>query len=230
MSRRERWAWCAAVLLLGAAARLPLHRATFALPVSNDDAIPLLMAGRVLHGELSTILWNQPYNGTLDTYLLAPGLLLASPHTVFRAYEALCGLALVAMAGLLACAVAGERAGWIAAALAATGSPYMALMAALGPTPNFLVPLLVGIAVLVGLRGVSTAWGLAAIGFLCGLAVWDSFLALPALAGAAVGLAAAGVRPRLRAVRWIAAGVAVGIAPLLIARATGAAGSTPVTD
>src|SRR5688572_15299596 len=153
MSRRERWAWCAAVLLLGAAARLPLHRATFALPVSNDDAIPLLMAGRVLHGELSTILWNQPYNGTLDTYLLAPGLLVASPHAVFRAYEALCGIALVVMVGLLARAVGGERAGWMAAALAAVGTPYMALMAALGPTPNFLVPLMVGIVVLAGYKG-----------------------------------------------------------------------------
>ncbi len=121
MSRRERWAWGAAVLLLLGAARLPLHHATFGLPVSNDDAIPLMMAERVLHGELSTILWNQPYNGTLDVYLLAPGLLVASPHTVFRAYEAACGLALVAIVGLLAGAVAGERAGWIAAVLAAAG-------------------------------------------------------------------------------------------------------------
>ena len=47
---------------------------TYGQPVSNDDAIPLLMARHVLRGELSTILWNQPYNGTLDTYLLAPGL------------------------------------------------------------------------------------------------------------------------------------------------------------
>ena len=152
MSRRERWAWCAAVLLLGAIARLPLHRQTAPLPVSNDDAIPLMMAGRVLKGEFSTILWNQPYNGTLDTYLLAPGLLVATPHAAFRAYEAVCGLLLIVLAARLACAVAGERAGWLAAMLAAVGSPYMALMAALGPTPNFLVPLLVGVVVLAGMR------------------------------------------------------------------------------
>jgi hypothetical protein len=234
MSRRERWAWSAGVLLLLAWARLPLHRATFGLPVSNDDAIPLMMADRILHGELSTILWNQPYNGTLDAYLMAPGLLAASPHAVFRAYEAVCGLALIAVAGLLAGAVAGERAGWIAAVLAAAGTPYMALMAALGPTPNFLVPLLVGGVVLAALRRSSrgtppTPWALAGLGLVCGLAVWDSFLALPALIGAAAGLAAAGTRPRLRPALWIAAGAAIGMAPLLVARWTGASGSTPVT-
>ena len=238
MSRRERWAWAAAVLLLLAAARLPLHRATFGLPVSNDDAIPLMMADRVLHGELSTILWNQPYNGTLDVYVIAPGLLVASPHTVFRAYEAACGLALIAVAGLLAGAVAGERGGWMAAVLAAAGTPYMGLMAALGPTPNFLVPLLVGFVVLAALpriapvppdAGAARERTLFGLGLVCGLAVWDSLLALPAFIGAAAGLAAAGLRPRLRPALSIAAGVAVGMAPLLVARLTGASGSTPVT-
>src|SRR5688572_29387524 len=153
MSRRERWAWAALVIVLLAAARIPLHRATFHLPVSNDDAIPLLMARGILRGELATILWNQPYNGALDAYLLAPGLLVASPHAVFRLYEIACGLALVALAGLLARAVADARTGWIAAALAAVGTPYMALMAATGPTPNFLVPLMVGVVVLAGYKG-----------------------------------------------------------------------------
>src|SRR5262249_6757762 len=78
------------LLLAAAVVRGPLHLATFAAPVSNDDAIPLLMARHVLRGELSTTLWNQPYNGALDTYLLAPGLLLASAHTAFRLYELLC--------------------------------------------------------------------------------------------------------------------------------------------
>ena len=39
------------ILLLFLAARAPLHLATWALPVSNDDAIPLLMARHVLQGE-----------------------------------------------------------------------------------------------------------------------------------------------------------------------------------
>src|SRR5436305_3129880 len=101
---RERWPLVAAagIVLLLLLARLPLHRETWALPVSNDDAIPLLMARHVLRGEVSTILWNQPYNGTLDTYLLAPGLLVASAHAVFRAYEIVCGLLLVVAAAWLA--------------------------------------------------------------------------------------------------------------------------------
>ena len=89
----------AALLLL---VRGPLHLATHALPVSNDDAIPLLIARHILGGELTTILWNQPYNGTLDAYLLAPGLLVASAHAVFRLYEAACGLLLVGIVGWLA--------------------------------------------------------------------------------------------------------------------------------
>src|SRR5438045_9197816 len=101
------------ILLLLLAARAPLHLATWPLPVSNDDAIPLLMARHILGGELSTILWNQPYNGPLDTYLLAPGLRVGSPHLVFRLYEAICGALLVLAAAELA-----GRLGRVAAAIA----------------------------------------------------------------------------------------------------------------
>ena len=85
----------AGLLALAGVARGPLHRATCALPVSNDDAIPLLMARHLLEGEWSTTLWNQPYNGALDAYLLAPGLALGPGHGVFRAYEAGCAVLLV---------------------------------------------------------------------------------------------------------------------------------------
>jgi hypothetical protein len=246
MSRRERSAWGALALLLLAAARVPLHDATLHLPVSNDDAIPLLMARGILGGELATILWNQPYNGALDAYLLAPWLAVGSPHTVFRLYEIACGLALVLMTGLLARAAAGERAGWIAIALAAAGTPYMALMAATGPTPNFLVPLLVAAAFLmiapddrdhdhdrvdvsVNANGNGHVRFLIA-GLLAGLAIWDSFLALPALAGAMAGLLLLlGAPPRPRATAWLVVGAVAGLLPLLVARAVGASGSTPVT-
>src|SRR3954468_1064638 len=110
--RGRRWLAALLVLLLAGAPRGPLHRATYALPVSNDDAIPLLMAGRVLHGELSTTLWNQPYNGALDAYLLAPALAVGSSHAVFRAYELLCAALLVALAAALARRLEGEPAGW----------------------------------------------------------------------------------------------------------------------
>ena len=225
----------AAIVLLLAAARLPLHLVTWALPVSNDDAIPLLMAEHVLRGEFSTILWSQPYNGTLDTYLLAPPLLVASPHTVFRVYEILCGVLLVVAAGAIAARTFGAAAGAAAAALAAVGTPYMALMAATGPTPNFLIPLLVSVPVWAGLQWVEAEadrprlWAIVALGLLCGAAVWDSALAIPALTGAALGFVAAGWRPRLIALVNFAAGFAIGAAPLAIARAIHASGSSPVT-
>jgi hypothetical protein len=226
------------LLALGVAAVLglargPLHVVTHALPVSNDDAIPLLIARHILKGELATILWNQPYNGTLDAYLLAPGLLLGSAHAVFRAYEAVCGVLLVVAAGLLAKRVGGAASGWSAAFLAAVGTPYMALMAAAGPTPNFLVPLLVALPVAFGLDGLDGRRlprpAVVALGLVCGAAVWDSALALPALAGAGAGLVAARWRPRLAGIAAFAAGFALGTSPLLVARLVGASGSSPVT-
>jgi hypothetical protein len=218
-----------------AAVRGPLHAATYALPVSNDDAIPLLMARHILRGELATVLWNQPYNGVLDSYLLAPALVVASAHAVFRAYEAVCGLLLVAAAALLARAAFGGRAAVMAAIVAGVGSPYMALMAATGPTPNFLVPLMVAVPVCVGVRALDRRARLvplpaaALCGLVSGLAAWDSMLALPALAGAGLGLLAAGLRPRPLAAGLFAAGLALGASPLLVARAVGASAASPVT-
>jgi hypothetical protein len=224
----------AGVLFLFAAARLPLHLVTWALPVSNDDAIPLLMARHVLRGELSTILWNQPYNGTLDTYLLASGLLAGSPHTVFRLYEILCGTLLVVAAAVIAGRIGGAPAAAAAGALAAVGTPYMALMAATGPTPNFLIPLLVSVPVAVGLRRDPDDLPrhpakAAALGVLCGAAAWDSALAVPALAGAALGFVASGWRPRPAVLALFAAGAAAGAYPLAIAHAIQASASSPVT-
>jgi hypothetical protein len=225
----------AGIVLLFLAARVPLHRVTWSLPVSNDDAIPLLMARHVLRGELSTILWNQPYNGTLDTYLLAPGLLAGSPHAIFRLYEVVCGALLVVIAAALAGRLGGMAAATAAGALAAVGTPYMALMAATGPTPNFLVPLLVSLPLLAALREgeVGAPRSIAVpcvLGLVSGLAIWDSALAVPALAGMAVGLLALGWRPRMRAALAFAAGLAVGMSPLLVARVIGASAASPVTS
>ncbi len=223
-----------ALLALGVAlaallARGPLHVLTYGQPVSNDDAIPLLMARHVVRGELATILWNQPYNGALDAYLLAPGLLVAPAHGVFRAYEALCAVLLIVVVGRLAWRAEGERAGWAAAGLAAIGTPYLALMAATGPTPNFLVPLLTAVPLLVAWRGTTSVGAALGAGLVSGLAVWDSALALPALVGIGIGLAAAGERPAPRAAVAYGAGFALGASPLAIAAAIGASASSPVT-
>src|SRR5687767_14091737 len=61
-----------AAVLAFVAARGALHLATYSLPLSNDDAVPVIQARLLLQGELVTTLINQPYNGTLDTWLLAP--------------------------------------------------------------------------------------------------------------------------------------------------------------
>jgi hypothetical protein len=226
----------AAVLVVAfAVTRAPLHRVTWPLPVSNDDAILLLMGRHLLQGELSTTLWNQPYNGALDAYLLAPGLALGSPHTVHRLYELTCALLLVLLAARLARRLGGGWAGWTAALLAAWGTPYMALMTATGPPPNFLMPLVTGFPLLVGLRALDrdaaplARWTLVGLGLVCGLAVWNSSLAIPAFVGMAVGLAAAGLRPRLSAAASFAAGLVLGASPLLIARLVGASGTRVVT-
>src|SRR5687767_14075876 len=86
-----------AVLLLAALARGPLQRATFGQPLSNDDALVLLMARSVASGEVVATFWNQPYGGALDAWVLAPFAGWAPGHGLFRAYQALCALGLVAM-------------------------------------------------------------------------------------------------------------------------------------
>ncbi|HET9314964.1 MAG TPA: hypothetical protein VFQ51_05215, partial [Vicinamibacteria bacterium] len=226
---RSRALLAVGVALAALLARGPLHLVTYGQPASNDDAVPLLMARHVLQGELSTILWNQPYNGTLDTYLLAPGLLVGPAHGVFRAYEALCAIVLLLVVGRLAWRVGGEVAGWTAALLAAVGTPYLALMAATGPTPNFLVPLLTAVPLLVAWRGAQSPLAASAAGLVSGLAVWDSALALPALIGIGAGLLISGRRPTPRSSIAFAASFALGASPLAIARAIGASASSPVT-
>jgi hypothetical protein len=217
------------------AARGPLHRATFALPVSNDDAILLLMGRHVLRGELATILWNQPYNGALDAYLLAPLLAVLPHHGAYRLYGALCAALLVVLVGLLARRLGGPSAGWAGALLAAWGTPYMALMTATGPPPNFLMPLVTGFPLVFALGALTLAKrpvprrGAFALGLTCGLAVWNSSLAVPAFAGMAAGLLLAGLRPRLAPALAFGSGAALGVAPLVVAWAIGASGSKVVT-
>src|SRR2546425_932966 len=132
----------AGLLLLAsvfALVRGPLHAATFSLPVSNDDAILLLMARHVLEGELATILWNQPYNGALDAYLLAPGLALGPHHLVFRVYELLCAALLVLLAGLLAAGLRPGRSGFVFLAGLALGASPLAVARAIGASGSTVV-------------------------------------------------------------------------------------------
>jgi hypothetical protein len=224
-----------ALAVTALAVRGPLHAVTFALPVSNDDAILLLMARHVLRGELATTLWNQNYNGALDAYVLAPIVALFGHHLGFRLYEASCAVLLAICAGALARRIAGPAAGWSAALLAAWGTPYMALMTATGPPPNFLMPLITGFPLVAVLSGpdrdvpairARSAFGL---GLACGLAVWNSSLAIPAFVGMGAGLLVAGFRPSRAVAGWALVGTVVGASPLLVARMIGASGASVVT-
>lgn len=216
-------------------ARGSLHRVTFGLPVSNDDAILLLMGRHVLRGELATTLWNQPYNGALDAYLLAPLLALLPHHGAYRLYQLAGAVLLVVLVALLARRLGGRGAGWAAALLAACGTPYMALMTATGPPPNFLMPLVTGfplVAALAALDRERAPLGRPAVlglGVVCGLAVWNSSLAIPAFAGMAAGLLLAGFRASPASSAAFAAGAALGAAPLALARLVGASGAKVVT-
>ena len=124
-----------------------------------------------------------------------------------------------------------------AALLAAVGTPYMALMAATGPDAELPGAAAGGgAACSAGLRGAADREPRreprragALVGLVCGLAIWDSALALPALAGAGAGpRSRRGCGRGLRAVaalrgrRWPSA-----LAPLLVARAVGASGVEP---
>jgi hypothetical protein len=239
----RRWLAVLALVVAFAAARGPLHRVTYRLPVSNDDAILLLMGRHVLQGELATTLWNQPYNGALDAYLLAPLLAALPHHAAYRSYQLLCAALLVVLVGLLARGLGGATAGWAGALLAAWGTPYMALMTATGPPPNFLMPLVTGFPLVVALAalpgtpfrspmagsgpvGRGAALGL---GVTSGLAAWNSSLAIPAFAGMAAGLALAGLRPRIRTSLAFALGAALGASPLAMAWLIAASGAKVVT-
>ena len=223
-----------------AAARGPLHRATFALPVSNDDAILLLMGRHVLGGELATTLWNQPYNGALDAYLLAP-LLAVLPHqAAYRLYQLL-GAAAPRRARLPAGPPSGRPGRGVGGGAArGVGDALHGAHDRHGPAAELpdaarhrlpaRSPALAALPRDGRLRARAPgARAVAALGLVCGLAVWNSSLAIPAFAGMAAGLALAGLRPRLSATLAFASGLALGAAPLLVARAIGASGAKVVT-
>ena len=107
-------------------------------------------------------------------------------------------------------------------------------MAATGPTPNFLVPLLVCVPLFVGVAlGARVRWlSPAAAGRrpFAGSAVWDSALALPALLGIGAGLLAGGPAAAPAPVRRVRRRVRAGREPAARSRAPSARPrSSPVT-
>jgi hypothetical protein len=218
-------------LLVFAAARGALHLATFHLPLSTDDAVPMIQVRMLWHGQPVTTLINQPYNGTLDTYLLAPLTLVFTSHAAFRVYQLLAAAALISVIAVLARRAAGPAAGWAAALAAALGTPYMAMNTAIGPVPNFLVGIVVALVVILlwpaSEGGAGIGRGFAA-GVAAGLGTWNTVLTVPCLAGSLGGLFAAGIPLRRAAIGFVP-GFALGLLPALIARGIGASGVTAAT-
>ena len=221
------------VLAAAVLARGALHWTTFQLPVSNDDAILLLMGQAVLRGELATTLWNQPYNGALDAYLLAP-LLAAAPaprrlSSVPAAPGGAAGAARLPAGptpGRPGSRMGGRLPGGVGDAVHGAHDRHRPA----AQLPDAARHRLPALAALEALEAPAPGRGrIFFVGLVCGLAVWNSALAIPAFAGMALGLALAGLRPRAAPALTFGLGLALGVTPLVVARLIGASGASVVT-
>src|SRR5262245_64174669 len=91
------WVAVAAVAAAGVVLRVWVYRSDVALP-DSDEAIVGLMARHLLHGEITTFYWGQPYGGPQEAWLAAPTFaLFGSSLLTLR----LVPMALVALACVL---------------------------------------------------------------------------------------------------------------------------------
>ena len=193
----------AAVIAFGALVRGPFWIEALRTPVDGDTAIIGLMAR---HPGQGVTMWGQPYGSPVEAWVAAPFFAAfdATPSTL-RAVYFLLGLLLIPAAWALGRAL-DPRAALPAAALAACPSPYLLLMAA-APPPMYpaalvLSALALALAIAATERGRPSLAALVAWGLASGLAVWTHLMTAPAIAAAAVCLAA---RTRNRRRLWIAA-------------------------
>jgi len=181
------------IVLLGLVVRLPFWAEALRTPVDGDTAIIGLMAR---HPLASTTMWGQPYGSPVEAWLAAPVLAAAGGTTAaLRLVYFLLGLALIPAAAWLAAGL-DRRAAVPAALLMACPTPYFLLLAAL-PAPLYPTALLLS-ALLLGatLRAASafgegravSAWALAGVGVLGGLAVWTHLMTASVVAACAVYL------------------------------------------
>ena len=68
--RYAKWLAIASAIAAGVALRVWLYRSS-AVPEDSDEAIVGLMARHLLHGEVTTFYWGQPYGGSQEVYLVA---------------------------------------------------------------------------------------------------------------------------------------------------------------
>lgn len=217
MRRHASWAAVALVLAGGIALRIWVYGTEVAAP-DSDEAIVGLMARHLLHGEVTTFYWGQPYGGTQEVFLVAP--LFALFGTSLAALRVV-PIALVLVACVLVWRVGrrlgGERIGLTAAAVLWLWPPYTIAhtMREYGFYGSNLV--YAALLLLLALRIVErpSPGRVAAFGLVLGLAFWQTAqiipVALPTIAWTAWKA------PRALRHAWLGLGCAVvGALPWLV--------------
>ncbi|MFI6227987.1 hypothetical protein ACIBCR_11810 [Micromonospora echinospora] len=199
-------------------------------PTNSDEAVTGLVATHIVQGrEFPLFFYGQHYMGALEAYLAAPLFAVAGPGVVALRLP---NLALYALFLVLVWQLTRRLYHpWFATAvvgLLALGSDRILknqLIAGGGyPEMNPAGALLVLLAVLLGLGVVRRrASAFAAFGLVAGLTLWDDWLVLPYVAAAgALLLAGAGRDLAGRGGAALAAGLAVGLLPIVAHNLTAA--------
>jgi hypothetical protein len=173
----------AAVILLGAAVRLPFFLQALRTPVDGDTGIVGVMARHL--GAAGTTFWGQPYGSPLDGWVAAPFVAALGPaRAALRTPYLLLSLALVPLAFAVARRLH-PQAGLPAAFLLACPPAYFLLFSALPPPlyPTTLALLAAVVLLTLAPRGRDVAWGA-----LAGLAAWTHLMSLAVVAPCAMYL------------------------------------------
>jgi hypothetical protein len=224
-TRRERWLVALAVLVLGAASRLPFLAESLAVPVDGDTGVVGLMA---LDRAVSGTMWGQPYGSPVESWLVLPFVELLGPtRLALRLAYFVIGLGLVPLAFGLARAL--HSAAGLPAALVLACPPTLLLAWSAVPQPLYPATLvLVATSLLAALatesRLADGAGGYRiplALWSACGaLAVWTHFVSvLAVIPGAA--LLAWRVRRVPRRLCVVLAALAVALVPAFVLLSAG---------
>ena len=195
------------------------------LPPTSDEGLSLLLAKRIAGGHLPLLMSAQPYLFPVESYLLAP-FVHALPRNALgaRALPLLLGFATFALLLLCLRRAGSLRTTWPGMLLLLFPSAYLLMLQAAYPVPQYATLMLLHAAVLFLAAGVADRRGpmrlaaAAAAGLLCGLA-WSAYaLVLPTAVGAAlVFCLGRNWREALRGAPVFAAGLAIGLAPYVLA-------------
>jgi hypothetical protein len=245
--RVDRYArWAAGLIVAGVGLRAAAL--VVGIPATNSDEATMgLMALHIGRGQqFPVFFYGQHYMGALEAYLAAPLFAIFGPSTGLLRLQTLAWFALLLWAVYrLGVRLYSRRVALASVALLAFASDRVLKdqLITAGGYPE-IVPLaallmLGAVALAAPSRALGRApsrapgrgriGGYAGLGLLAGLALWDDWIVLPYLAGAAVVLAALRGREILgRAGTALLAGLLAGAAPLLVDNLTGHSNSVEV--